>query len=36
MIYEQNINQFKTQFDVITQINDWFFLDLVKSFIKKF
>ena len=30
------MNQFKTQFDVITQINDWFFLDLVKSFIKKF
>ena len=24
------------QFDVITQINDWSFLDLVKSFIKKF
>ena len=36
MIEEQNMNQFKTQFDVITQINDWFFLDLVKSFIKKF
>ena len=36
MIEEQNMNQFKTWFDVITQINDWFFLDLVKSFIKKF